>query len=96
MGLCILAGPRVVLAQASAYVPLDDVAYMYVDALMARGQMHELAVLERPFTQRALRASIDSARGRTPSAIVSSYLDALGAAIEKYAVRPGNSDTVAA
>lgn len=96
VALCILAVPRVMLAQASAYVPLDDVAYSYVDALMARGQMHELAVLERPFTQRALSASIDSARGRSPSAIVTSYLDALGAAIEKYAVRPGNSDTVAA
>jgi hypothetical protein len=96
VGLCILAGPRVVLAQASAYVPLDDVAYSYVDALMARGALGELAVLERPYTQRALGASIDSARGRAPSSIVTSYLDALAAAIGKYAVRPGNSDTVAA
>lgn len=83
-------------AQASAYVPLDDVAYSYVDALMARGQFRELSALERPFTERALRTAIDSARTREPGAIVSSYLDALYAAVEKYAVRPGNSDTLAA
>ena len=83
-------------AQASAYVPLDDIAYRYVDALMARGQLRELSILERPFTQRALHEAIDSARAHEPGNIVSSYLDALSAAVEKYAVRPGNSDTLAA
>ena len=83
-------------AQASAYVPLDDIAYSYVDALMARGQLRELATLERPFTERALREAIDSARTTTPSDVVTSYLDALYGAIEKYAVRPGDSDSVAA
>lgn len=94
--LCIVLGPRSAIAQASAYVPLDDIAYTYVDALMARGQLHELEVLVRPFTQRALGAAIDSARGREQSVVITSYLDALSAAIEKYATRPGNSDTVAA
>jgi hypothetical protein len=88
--------PGVLVAQASAYVPLDDIAYTYVDALMARGALGDLAVLERPFTQRALSAAIDSARTREPSAVMTSYLDALAGAIAKYAVRPGNSDTVAA
>ncbi|HET9634347.1 MAG TPA: hypothetical protein VFP26_00315 [Gemmatimonadaceae bacterium] len=83
-------------AQASAYVPLDDIAYRYVDALMARGQLRELSILERPFTQRALHEAIDSARSHEPSDIVTSYLDALSDAVEKYAVRPGNSDTLAA
>jgi hypothetical protein len=77
-------------------VPLDDVAYTYIDALMARGQLRELSVLERPFTEGALRTAIDSARTREPGPAVSSYLDALYAAVEKYAVRPGNSDTLAA
>src|SRR5205823_11709633 len=33
---------------------------------------------------------------REPGSIISSYLDALYATTEKYAVRPGNSDTLAA
>jgi hypothetical protein len=83
-------------AQASAYVPLDDVAYTYVDALAARGQLRELSLLQRPFTERALRVAIDSARARDVSPTISSYLDALYGAIEKYAVRPGNTDSAAA
>jgi len=83
-------------AQASAYVPLDDIAYTYADALMARGYFRELATLERPYTERALRDAIDSARTGTPSEILTSYLDAMYASIEKYAVRPGDSDSVAA
>jgi hypothetical protein len=87
--------PADLAAQASAYVPLDDIAYTYIDALVARGQLRELSTLERPFTERALREAIDSARTREPSEVVASYLDALHAAIEKYAVRPGNSDSAA-
>ncbi|MGH7602673.1 MAG: hypothetical protein ACRENK_01605 [Gemmatimonadaceae bacterium] len=91
----LIAAPSAIRAQASAYVPLDDISYTYVDALMARGQLHELSALERPFTERSLRLAIDSARTREPSETVSSYLDALYATIEKYAVRPGNEDTLA-
>jgi len=61
-----LAAPSATRAQASAYVPLDDVAYTYIDALMARGLFNELSTLERPFTERALRVAIDSARAREP------------------------------
>jgi hypothetical protein len=82
-------------AQASPYVPLDDIAYTYVDALMARGAFKEFSTLERPFTQRALRAAIDSARSREHSQVFGSYLDALSESVEKYAVRPANSDTAA-
>jgi hypothetical protein len=92
----ILAAASPLNAQASAYVPLDDISYSYVDALMARGHFRELATMERPYTERALRTAIDSARTRQPSAVIGSYLDALYAAIEKYAVRPGDSDSVAA
>jgi hypothetical protein len=88
--------PVIVRAQASAYVPLDDIAYTYVDALMARGQLHELSILERPFTERTLRIAIDSARTHEPGAVVASYLDALYGAVEKYAVKPGDSDTLTA
>jgi len=90
-----VATPSIARAQASAYVPLDDIAYTYIDALMARGAFRELSMLERPFTQRALRVAIDSARSREHGAVVGSYLDALYKAVEKYAVRPGDSDTLA-
>ena len=83
-------------AQASAYVPLDDIAYTYVDALMARGYLRELSALERPYTERAIVTAIDSARLAEPSQHVSSFLDALYTSVEKYSVRPGNSDTTAA
>jgi hypothetical protein len=83
-------------AQATAYVPLDDIAYTYIDALMARGQLTELSALERPFTERAVRTALDSARARGPGETLSSYVDALYAAVDKYAVRPGSADTTAA
>jgi hypothetical protein len=83
-------------AQASAYVPLDDISYSYIDALMARGHFRQLATMERPYTERALREAIDSARAASPSDVITSYLDALYGAIEKYAVRPGDTDSVAA
>jgi len=91
-----VASPVRMNAQASAYVPLDDIAYTYVNALMARGLLRELSSLERPYTERALRVAIDSARTRGPGAVITSYLDALYVTVEKYAVRPGNSDTLAA
>src|SRR6267378_2432108 len=96
LAAAFLAAPLSARAQASAYVPLDDIAYTYVDALMARGMFHELSTLERPFTERALRVAIDSARAREPGPVVSSYLDELFGAVEKYAVRPGDSDTLEA
>ncbi|MFL5482588.1 MAG: hypothetical protein ACJ8AK_10400 [Gemmatimonadaceae bacterium] len=84
-------------AQASAYVPLDDIAYTYIDVLMARGQLSQLSVLERPFTQAAIRDAIDSARMNTgTSEMMRSYLDGLWYAVEKYAVRPRVSDTAQA
>jgi len=92
--LCV--GSERLMAQASAYVPLDDIAYTYIDALIARGMFKDFSMLERPFTERALRIAIDSARAREPGAVVGSYLDELYKAVEKYAVRPGNSDTLAA
>ena len=92
--LCVGSGR--LMAQASAYVPLDDIAYTYIDALMARGVFRELPTLERPFTERAIRVAIDSAREREPGPVVGTYLDALYKAVEKYAVRPGDSDTLAA
>jgi hypothetical protein len=75
-------------AQASPYVPLDDNAYRYVDALMARGEFRQLSALERPYTVGALLSAIDSARARRSSPRMSDYLDALETVVDKYAVRP--------
>jgi hypothetical protein len=94
--LLAVGKPTVLSAQASAYVPLDDIAYTYVNSLMARGMFRELSTLERPYTERALRTAIDSARTKEPGRVTSSYLDALYKAVEKYAVRPGDSDTASA
>jgi hypothetical protein len=96
--LVLVAGatPRTLSAQASAYVPLDDISYAYIDALMARGWFRELSALERPFTGRALITAIDSARAHEPRRVIGSYLDALYRAVQKYAVRPGNDDTASA
>ena len=87
--------PRAAAGQASAYVPLDDIAYSYIDALMARASFRELLVLQRPYTTRAIRAAIDSARAREVSPTVGSYLDALSDAMRKYEVRPADMDTAA-
>jgi hypothetical protein len=44
--VALMAAPVTVQAQASPYLPVDDVAYRYVDALMARGLMQSLSLLE--------------------------------------------------
>jgi hypothetical protein len=52
-------------AQASPYVPLDDPAYVYVNALLARGALRDVGLLERPLTVTAIRramATTDTAR----------------------------------
>src|SRR5207253_6684392 len=67
-----------------------------IDALMARGALRELSVLERPYPERSLSVAIDSARARERGPVIASYLDELYRAVEKYAVRPGNSDSAAA
>ncbi|MBA3646784.1 MAG: hypothetical protein H0W63_11495, partial [Gemmatimonadaceae bacterium] len=77
---------RIVQAQASAYVPLDDIAYQYVDALASRGLLPSLSGLERPYTRRELDAAVDSARERVTSPVLVAWLDALSGTGRKYAV----------
>lgn len=45
-------------AIASPYVPLDDIAYRYIDALMARGELRTLSLLERPYTVSSIRMAL--------------------------------------
>jgi hypothetical protein len=87
IGLAVLA-TRELRAQGSPYVPLDDIAYRYVDAVMARGEFRQLSALERPYTVGALLGAIDTARARGMSARLRDYLDALETVVSKYSVRP--------
>ncbi len=86
--IALLAGALNLGAQASPYVPLDDIAYRYVDAIMARGEFRQLSALERPYTVGALLSAIDTARVRGPGARMSDNLNALETVIGKYSVRP--------
>lgn len=48
--------------QAAPYVPLDDPAYGYVDALLARGALRALTAIERPYAADAIAdAATDTA-----------------------------------
>ena len=71
------------VAQAqNALLPLDDLAYTYIDALQSRGQFRELSVIERPYTVGAVRAAIGQARGRLHDAGSLRWLHAIDAAAD--------------
>jgi hypothetical protein len=74
-------------AQATPYVPIDDIAYYYIDALLSRGSLSTLSELERPYTTGAIRAAADSALARDPSGVTLSYLKALEATLLRYELR---------
>ena len=82
-----LGVPFALHAQASPYLPVDDIAYTYVNALMARGVLRNLSSLERPYEVGRVRAALDSARTRGSGRVVTSYLDALSEAIGRYELR---------
>ena len=88
----IAVGAGVARAQGSPYVPLDDVAYTYIDALMARGYLAQLPVFDRPYTSAAVLAAADSAAGEQSPAIAS-YFAALRRAVSKYRVIRPDSDS---
>ena len=74
-------------AQASPYVPIDDIAYSYVDALMARGALPAISALERPYTAASIRDAADTALARGASPVIAGYLRALQASLERYELR---------
>jgi len=82
-----LSIPYALGAQASPYLPVDDIAYTYVNALMSRGVLTNLSSLERPYEVGRVRAAIDSARARENGKIIASYIDALSEAIGRYELR---------
>lgn len=87
-----LLAPQVLRAQAAPYLPIDDISYNYVDALMSRGVLRGLSISERPYLVTSVRAAIDSAASVPESPVIKSYLDALSTAIWRYELTtPGES-----
>jgi hypothetical protein len=82
--VALLCAVRPAAAQSSPYVPLDDVAYRYVDALRARGALGALPALERPHTARQIRAAIERDSARLTSPLLRRWADALLAAVAKH------------
>jgi hypothetical protein len=77
----------------SALLPLDDIAYTYINALQARGQLRELPVIERPYTVGAVRAAVRSARASLHDAGSQRWFAAIDAATDKYAAGVTAADT---
>jgi hypothetical protein len=67
-------------------VPLDDVAYVYVDALVARGALRDLGSLERPYTVRAIRDALAGSRELPANRALRSYANDLRRALGKHTV----------
>jgi hypothetical protein len=80
-----VAAPRSVHAQASLYVPLDDIAYRYADALIARGELRGVSLLERPYSAEQLAAGADTTLSHSHSPVIRSYAIALKTALRRYA-----------
>jgi hypothetical protein len=73
-------------AQASAYVPLNDIAYKYADALIARGALQNLSLLERPYTALALAVGSIEVLATSQSPVLRSYALALQTAVARYGI----------
>lgn len=77
---------------ASVYVPLDDVAYTFLNALAARGALNALSALERPYTVGAIRRAVGASRADTShnvphGRVADGLYRSLLASIAKYDVR---------
>ncbi|HUQ48626.1 MAG TPA: hypothetical protein VM053_10320 [Gemmatimonadaceae bacterium] len=90
--LAALLAPQIVAAQAAPYLPVGDIAYTYVDALMSRGLLSGLSVVERPYIVSRVRASLDSAAATGPSPVIQSFVEALSTSLRRYELtRQGES-----
>jgi hypothetical protein len=76
--------PATARAQASLYVPLGDIAYRFADALIARGELRGVSLLERPYTAAQLAAGADTALSHNHSSVIRSYAVALRDALRRY------------
>jgi hypothetical protein len=83
--------PACLAAQGSADVPLGDNAYVYLDALLARGAMRSLSALERPYNVAEINRALSREMPAHMSPVIQSYVRALRRALSKYDVgkQPG-------
>jgi len=89
-GLCFAAVTVRPVSAQRALLPMDDVAYAYIDALQARGLLRDLPIIERPYGVGAVRAAVREARGTLRDAGSERWLSAIERAADKYA--PGVTD----
>ena len=82
--LALLLGASAARAQ-NALLPLDDIAYTYIDALLSRGALRDLAIIERPYSVGAVRSAISTTREQLHDAGALRWLSAIAAAADKYA-----------
>lgn len=82
--------PSTAAAQGAPYVPLDDPAYRYVDALIARGGMRGLTALERPYPADALAAAAADTALLGP--VSRGWARALAARARSYLPDPASAD----
>lgn len=94
--LCTLIGSTTTLraqtcnSNASAYLPLDDPAYVVLDAAAGRGGLRDLSLLERPYRVAAIRASLsaDSGRAVGPGAHTGALEQQIVRSLERYEIEP--------
>lgn len=73
------------------YVPLDDPAYAFIDALLARGALRRLSALDRPYTVAELRAAIDATPADSLGRVPRAWLRTLERTATKHAPPPPDS-----
>jgi len=71
-------------AQPSAYIPLDDVVYSYIDVLFARGDLYRLPATERPYRVAEVLAALDDSGSTVRSRSVQAWRGALLRALRKW------------
>ena len=85
--------PAGLRAQASPYLPVDDISYHYVDALMSRGLLLGLSALERPYHAGDVRAALDSIDVDGTGRVTRSMIEALSQTIHRFELRRASDST---
>jgi hypothetical protein len=75
------------IAAASPWLPLDDPAYRYIDALLARGTLRELSALDRPYTVDQVRRALSEMEEQRYGDVVRAWARTLARALDRVDVR---------
>jgi hypothetical protein len=73
------------------YVPVDDPAYAFVDALLVRGALPTLSTLERPYTARQIREAMAASRTDAGGKAIGAWRRALDRALRRFERPAGDS-----